>query len=278
MVKFGVVFTRDATMKFDRLFGAAFVALATICASGASAQTDPASSPAAGDGAIHLHMPAQPASGETIHLHPIRHHAATPAPAADTTGSQPAASTEAPASAPETPAPVSTRSKTSRGTPGKAAVPFSFGDEVPPPAEAGGGTEPAQSSLKTAVIPPHTASPTHTSLHSDEHAGLTKRGAVMFEKGATDPSPAQFNGVKLLAGDLTTALESGASRIQLEAYGGAPGDKSSDARRLSLKRALAVRQLLIDNGVPANRIDVRAMGGIDDKGPADRVDVFVRAG
>ena len=65
--------------------------------------------------------------------------------------------------------------------------------------------------------------------------------------------------------------------MQLEAYGGSPGDKSSDARRLSLKRALAVRQLLIDDGVPSGRIDVRAMGGVDDKGPVDRVDVFVRA-
>ena len=87
----------------------------------------------------------------------------------------------------------------------------------------------------------------------------------------------QFDGVKLLAGNLNAALEAGAARIQIEAYGGAPGDKSSDARRLSLKRALAVRQLLIDDGVPSSRIDVRAMGGVDDKGPVDRVDVFVRA-
>lgn len=83
--------------------------------------------------------------------------------------------------------------------------------------------------------------------------------------------------MKLLAGDLNAALEAGAARVQLEAYGGTPGDKSSDARRLSLKRALAVRQLLIDDGVPSARIDVRAMGGVDDKGPVDRVDVFVRA-
>ena len=61
-------------------------------------------------------------------------------------------------------------------------------------------------------------------------------------------------------------------------YGGAPGDKGSDARRLSLKRALAIRQVLIDNGVPSTKIDVRAMGGIDDHGNTDRVDVFVRAG
>jgi len=29
--------------------------------------------------------------------------------------------------------------------------------------------------------------------------------------------------------------------------------------------------------VPSARINVRAMGGADDKGPADRVDVFIRA-
>ena len=63
------------------------------------------------------------------------------------------------------------------------------------------------------------------------------------------------------------------------AYGGAPGDKSSDARRISLKRALAVREALIVDGVPADRIDVRALGGVsaDDSGATDRVDIFVKA-
>ena len=84
--------------------------------------------------------------------------------------------------------------------------------------------------------------------------------------------------MKQLAGDLNSALDAGARKIQLDAYGGAPGDKSSDARRVSLHRALVIRQLLIDDGVPASRIDVRAMGGIDDNGNADRVDVYVRAG
>ena len=67
------------------------------------------------------------------------------------------------------------------------------------------------------------------------------------------------------------------SRIEILAYGGAKGDKSSDAHRLSLKRALAIRQVLIDDGVAPERIDVRAMGGVDDSGPADRVDVYVKA-
>jgi len=259
-------------MRFERILGAAAIVLAAGWPGVAGAQGD-SSAPAAGDGAIHLHMPgappAAPEGGETIHLHPIHAHAAAEAANAPPVAAEPAATT-----------------KTSRtsSAPGKAAIPFNFGeDDAAPPADGGpypGAPAPVlpQPALRTASIPPHAGSVGHGAGSDNDHAGLIKRGAVMFEKGATDPSPAQFDGVKILAGDLSAALESGASRIQLEAYGGAPGDKSTDARRLSLKRALAVRQLLIDNGVPSNRIDVRAMGGVDDKGPTDRVDVFLRAG
>jgi outer membrane protein OmpA-like peptidoglycan-associated protein len=150
------------------------------------------------------------------------------------------------------------------------------GSEAPP--QAPPPAKPAKAPTRVASTEPPPAQTVTPSAHADaEHANLTKSGAVLFESGATDPSPSQFDGVKLLAGNLNAALEAGAARIQIEAYGGAPGDKSSDARRLSLKRALAVRQLLIDDGVPSARIDVRAMGGVDDKGPVDRVDVFVRA-
>ncbi len=62
-------------------------------------------------------------------------------------------------------------------------------------------------------------------------------------------------------------------RIELKAYGGTPGDKASEARRISLKRGLAVRAYLIGLGIDSRRIDVRAMGGITDTGAADRVDV-----
>ena len=96
---------------------------------------------------------------------------------------------------------------------------------------------------------------------------------------ATNLSPllqSALGAIKFLAGDLNTAMTGPGSRVQILAYGGDKGDKGSDARRLSLKRALAIRQVLIDDGVPSERIDVRAMGGADDGGPADRVDVFVR--
>ena len=45
----------------------------------------------------------------------------------------------------------------------------------------------------------------------------------------------------------------------------------------ALKRALSIRQVLIDDGVSADRIDVQAAGGADDDGPADRVDVYIKA-
>jgi outer membrane protein OmpA-like peptidoglycan-associated protein len=107
--------------------------------------------------------------------------------------------------------------------------------------------------------------------------GLTKRSVILFAAGASDPAQSALGAIKYLAGDLNTAMTTAGARVQLIAYGGDKGDKGSDARRLSLKRALAIRQVLIDDGVPSERIDVRAMGGADDGGPADRVDVYVKA-
>ena len=113
---------------------------------------------------------------------------------------------------------------------------------------------------------------------SDTATGMTRRSQILFPRGEPDISSSTVDKMRAVAADLTTLLGAGASRVQLDAYGGAPGDKSSDARRLSLKRALGVRQLLIEDGVPSEKIDVRALGGIDDGGAPDRVDVLVRGG
>jgi outer membrane protein OmpA-like peptidoglycan-associated protein len=254
---------------------------------------------AAPGGTIHLHMPvhhrhiakavpkdttvatATPTAdgGVDIKLPPPNDTAAAAAPPDTTPAPTTPASTPhhkhskpvvTAAAAPATPPPNTTQAT------GELPMNLDGTDTPPPPAKPSkastkvASTEPAPAQTITATPPAH--APTDAA-----HANLLKHGAILFESGATDPSPSQFDGVKLLAGDLNAALEAGAARVQLEAYGGTPGDKSSDARRLSLKRALAVRQLLIDDGVPSARIDVRAMGGVDDKGPVDRVDVFVRA-
>ncbi len=102
------------------------------------------------------------------------------------------------------------------------------------------------------------------------------RDSVVFAPNASDPSGAAVGSVRTLAGSLANALSDATARIQLMAYAGPRGEKSSDTRRLSLKRALVVRQLLIDDGIPAERIDVFALGGADDSGQLDRVDVAVK--
>jgi outer membrane protein OmpA-like peptidoglycan-associated protein len=63
-------------------------------------------------------------------------------------------------------------------------------------------------------------------------------------------------------------------RVQLHGYASGPASSPSQARRLSLFRALSVRTHLMKNGVRSTRIDVRALGVKNDGGPKDRVDVL----
>lgn len=136
---------------------------------------------------------------------------------------------------------------------------------------------PATPPTQMAKANPPPATVTAPPASGGETPGLSKRSVILFAPQAADPAESALGAIKFLAGDLNSAMTSASSRVQIQAYGGNRGDKGSDARRLSLKRALAIRQVLIDDGVAAERIDVRAMGGVDDKGPADRVDVFVKS-
>ena len=148
--------------------------------------------------------------------------------------------------------------------PGAAAIPFTFGGPTTPVAPA----PPPHRSASATPPPARTAPP--------PAAGLKRASTISFAEGASSPASADVNAIHSLATTLNAALNAGAQKVQLEAYGGPRGDKSSDSRRLSLKRALVVRELLIEDGVPSEKIDVRAMGGADDSGAADRVDVFLR--
>ena len=125
--------------------------------------------------------------------------------------------------------------------------------------------------------PPSTVTQPPAAASGASGAGLTKRSVILFAPDSSDPAEAALGAIKFLAGDLNAAMNTPSARIQIQAFGGRRGDKGSDARRLSLKRALAIRQVLIDDGVASERIDVRAMGGADDSGPADRVDVYIKA-
>ena len=270
------------------------VASASLLALPAGAQMYPGEDVVVNPAAI----PNSPVFGQGYAIHRPHHHhhaakkietaatdsvAATPAEMTTTSSPAPSDAMSAPApDAAPTPPPAKPRhskhtttaaAATPAAEPASGGMGFSFGDDEPP--------APPPANTKTASnepAPQQAAKPAKPDTKADAStAGLAKRGAILFEHNSTDPQPSQMDGIKLLAGDLNSALEAGATQIQLMAFGGAAGDKGSDAKRISLKRALAIRQLLIDNGVPSNKIITKAMGGATDNGEPDRVDIYVRA-
>jgi outer membrane protein OmpA-like peptidoglycan-associated protein len=67
--------------------------------------------------------------------------------------------------------------------------------------------------------------------------------------------------------------QNGGVRITLTAYADNAGSTPREARRLSLSRALAIRDYLTSKGISSGRIDVRALGANVSSGDKDRVDV-----
>jgi outer membrane protein OmpA-like peptidoglycan-associated protein len=106
---------------------------------------------------------------------------------------------------------------------------------------------------------------------------------VMFDGGKTDVKP----GEEAVLNKIVKKLQSEPNtKLQLRAYADGTPDTTAQARRISLTRALNVRSYLVQQGISATRLDVRALGmgsaSMDDqvgKGniAPDRVDlIFVR--
>lgn len=165
-----------------------------------------------------------------------------------------------PASPKQTPPPKKTAAAAPQQTTSDFGQGFLSGEQLNAPAAT---PAPPQKPTRTASIAPA------------DSKNLNRRTSIPFPPGAEEPAPEVLDTVKTVSAQLNSALSNGSARVDLQAFGGKPNDKSSDARRISLKRALIVRQLLIDEGVPSERIDVHAMGGASEGSP-DRVDIFLR--
>lgn len=63
--------------------------------------------------------------------------------------------------------------------------------------------------------------------------------------------------------------------LVIYAYAAGDGTSSSEARRLSLSRALTVRRAITGRGIPAIRTEIRALGARAGTGPSDRVDLVL---
>lgn len=97
-------------------------------------------------------------------------------------------------------------------------------------------------------------------------------GEIGFAVGAAD---LPGDGKSVLDQAVAQLKKDDSARLQIVAYASGGDDSGSQARRLSLSRALAVRSYLIDQGVRSTRMDVRALGNRSAGGSPDRVDILV---
>lgn len=223
---------------------------ATPTAASAPAPTAPAAPaaiPAPVAGAPLPVTPAQPAAQATVQPPAAP---PTPAPAA------PAPSTvQAPTTASAAPAP----------TPAPAPAPV----PAPVPAPAAAPTPQAAAPVPAAPAPQVAAAPV---APRPVPAPAAQGGVVTiaFPGGQGELPPGDLTALDALA----KQYAAGEDRLQIRAYAtNSVSDGGSGARRLSLTRALAVRQYLIDKGIRSTRIDVRALGAPTDGSAPDRVEI-----
>ncbi len=236
-----------------RFWRPAFAAL--ICA---SAWAGPISSPAMAQrsavtvdlGVLDTLGPADPAanSGSRIRLHMPDRNAQRPTtpPTGTSVAVRPAPAQAAPAQV----APV-------EATPAQATAqrPSAV---IPAPA-----TPPPEPRTQTAVAPP---------AASTAPAVTSPAERILFQPDDANLADAAKQGLDRLASRLSA---DGRLYVQLIAYAGGGGD-ASQARRLSLSRALAARSYLVDHGVEIRQIDVRPLGNKFEPGGApDRIDLVV---
>ncbi len=94
--------------------------------------------------------------------------------------------------------------------------------------------------------------------------------SIVFTQGEAKLTIASKKKLDLVSENLKSEKN---TRMQLLAYAGGKNMSSSNARRLSLSRALSIRSYLIDKGVEGTRIDVRALGNKETTGQINRVDL-----
>lgn len=143
----------------------------------------------------------------------------------------------------------------------------------PAPARPSPAAPPAPPPVQTIAA----ATPAATTSAPPERASVLSGQAtaleLKFEPGLDTLTPE----TRAALDQLASSLKAAGLRVQLAAYSGPPGNNSSDERRLSLKRALAVREYLTAQGVSKLTVNIAAFGGAV-QGQTDRVDVMVPTG
>ncbi len=142
----------------------------------------------------------------------------------------------------------------------------------PPPAAAIAPPPPPPVAAAPAAAPAPAPAPQQVAAAPAARAASSGALATLpFAAGASDLTD---QGRAALGAVLDALKSDSAARLQIQAYASGGDDQGGQARRLSLSRALAVRGHLIEQGIAATRMDVRALGRTGD-GPSDRVDILL---
>jgi len=181
----------------------------------------------------------------------------------------------APAPKPAMPAPSAPKKLAEKKPATLAPTTSASAPPPPPPATISASAPPPPPMPATAEAPKApaiSAAPATTEQASTASATSSDDGAVqvIFNGGDTKLSADGQAAVDRVLGELE---KSDGVRVQLMAYAVGDDLTASQARRISLSRALSVRSYLIEKGVRSSRIDVRALGDKGEGDPKNRVDV-----
>lgn len=174
------------------------------------------------------------------------------------------------ASPPNAPAPNSPLPKLPREPPPRATVLKTPAEQAPPPPAP--PTLPAAPPAPPPAVALAPAPPSPPPSPRPPSRPLPEPVRLTFLFGETGLSATDEAAIRGLAQSIPAP---GASSINVVAYAAGSPDDPSTARRTSLSRGMAVRSVLIANGVPSSQIYVRALGAAAADGPADRVELIV---
>jgi outer membrane protein OmpA-like peptidoglycan-associated protein len=224
--------------------------------------------------------PAATPRGTAAKTETGRQSSATPAKAS---GSQPGSPPATAAVRPSAPVPQ-TAPEPAPAPPPAAALP-----SEPPPNVSLSPLEPGTPPAKPTTPPTGVVAADAGGAATPIDDGLR----ITFGSGRPELSPASESALKAFVGK---APQGDNTSINVLAFAAGTADDPSTARRLSLSRALAVRAVLMSEGIPSARIYLRALGtgsqvasqgsasqapgaqGLASQGPADRVDVTLLGG
>ncbi len=189
-----------------------------------------------------------------------------PPPTADAPAMTPAVRSDTPPPAPPPPAPPPVDEPPVVAATPEPPAPTPTPPPPPPPADE----PPAIAAIEEPAAPtptPASPPPASTGTATDGSVALS----IPFAAGASDLPPASEDELRAIAQQMN-ADES--LRLTIRAYAEGTAEDASQARRLSLSRALAVRSFLIEQGIRGPRMDVRALGHRIEP-PRDRVDLVL---